>query len=278
MELNSQMGMFLASILGLVIPIFIMFWTFKGYDKHLDDQLIFLSLVLGFAVGMVTALIYRWTIAYYFPNLTNIVIFVVLMMMLPFFDNLLKLIILNMKKFGDRFDTTFYGASLGAGISSMVIMSKAFEYFTNGPIAQWKEEVGTDGSTDSEIKELLAQDHYSLAGLLFFTIAIVLINVSIGIYIGYGCHKRKSMRYVLKATLISVPFWIILLLWYAAGEWVIMCVGALYAGFVYYQLFYREKIQETVLPGYVPTVIQRKDLRKKGRMKKGKKRRKRRSN
>ena len=107
----------------------------------------------------------------------------VFIVLFEFSDQLLKTMLWNIGRLQIKKETTIYGLSLGLGFGSiftpfLVIASSSFL---------------TDGYY-----------HVSLIGL--GSIGIILFHAATGAYIGYGIYSGKTMKYLIIAIIIQIPF------------------------------------------------------------------------
>ena len=169
MDVLPQASLFL----GLIPALILMYIAIKGYDEFYKDKVVFITLVIGVIIGFVDAFIHL----YFF---SIIYLYVVL---LAFFDQLFKTIILNIGRFHENRETPIYGLSLGLGFGSS---------FTPLIIIA----ISSDPTSNVYVLSLAA----------IGSIGIILFHGATGAYIGYGVYQGKLTKYLLIAILLELPF------------------------------------------------------------------------
>jgi len=169
MDVLPQASLFL----GLIPALILMYIAIKGYDEFYKDKVVFITLVIGVIIGFVAAFIHL----YFF---SIIYLYVVL---LAFFDQLFKTIILNIGRFHENRETPIYGLSLGLGFGSS---------FTPLIIIA----ISSDPTSNVYVLSLAA----------IGSIGIILFHGATGAYIGYGVYQGKLTKYLLIAILLELPF------------------------------------------------------------------------
>jgi len=159
--------------LGIIPALIILYISLKGYEGHYKEKNIFLTFIVGIVLGFVSALVQSLT-------LPGIIIYMVI---LAFFDQLLKTMILNIGRLQKKRETVIYGLSLGLGFGS------AFTPFL----------IIAVGS-------LITSDIYVLALIAVGSLGLILFHGATGASIGYGISAGKLTRYLLPAIFIQIPF------------------------------------------------------------------------
>jgi len=161
----------LIPILGFGPALAVLYFALWRYDGFFDDRRVFLTMIVGLAMGMLVAFFNAWVHPLYY--------FYGYILGLPALEELFKLIVLNTKRFHGRFDTVFYGVSLGVGIGSMVTV--AFLYL---------------GLTTLGAAELVI--------VLALSFGLCFLHASTGVIIGWGVSKYRAWRGLGYAILIHV--------------------------------------------------------------------------
>jgi len=159
--------------LGIIPALILLYFGLKGYEGHYKDKTVFLTFVIGIILGFAAAFVQSLTIA-------GVIIYIIL---LAFFDQLLKTIVLNIGRFQEKRESTIYGLTLGLGFGS------AFTPFLI--IA---------------VSSLITSDIYVLSLLALGSLGIILFHGATGTYIGYGIYAGKLTKHLLTAIILQLPF------------------------------------------------------------------------
>jgi hypothetical protein len=174
MEIPIQAILFLGIIPALVI----LFFGLKGYDGIYKDKTVFLTFFIGIVFGVIAA-VARLMLA-------PVPLLIVYIILFAFFEQLLKTIVLNLRRLQRKKETTIYGLSLGLGFGSS---------FTPFLIIAGS----LSGQSDTTFLSLV-----TLGSLGF-----ILFHAATGAYIGFGIYSGKMTRYLFTAILLQIPFNII---------------------------------------------------------------------
>ncbi len=118
----------IAAAIGFAPAILLLFFTLQDYTyprvekPYFDDRKMFGLFAVGIALGAVIFVVQRQ-----FP-LEGLLIVL-------FFEEALKLIILNLPRFQKKVDTSFYGVSLGLGMGSTIALGTITFDLANAPLA-----------------------------------------------------------------------------------------------------------------------------------------------
>jgi len=159
--------------LGIIPALLLLYIVLKGYEGHYKDKTVFLTFVVGIVLGFISAIARSFT-------LPLMIIYIIL---LAFFEQLFKTIVLNLGRFHEKREITIYGLSLGLGFGSV---------FTPFLIIA--------GSASIE------GDVFVLSLIAIGSLGIILFHAATGAYIGYGIYDGKLIRYLLIAIIIQLPF------------------------------------------------------------------------
>jgi len=107
---------------------------------------------------------------------------ILLIILLAFFDQLLKTMILNLGRLQEKKETPIYGLSLGLGFGSA---------FTPMLIIA--------------VSSLITNDIYVLSAITVGSFGIILFHGSTGAFIGYGIYRGRLTKYLLTAVIIQLP-------------------------------------------------------------------------
>jgi len=173
--------------LGIIPALIFLYIALKGYEGHYKDKTIFLTFIIGIALGVIAAvarLLINPPYLIITPNISIIsrytIIFIILF---AFFEQLLKTIVLNIRRLQLKKETTIYGLSLGLGFGS------SFTPF-----------LVISGS-------MTGQSNLLFLGLVAFgSLGFILFHAACGAYIGYGIFVGKMTKYLFVAILLQIPF------------------------------------------------------------------------
>jgi hypothetical protein len=172
--------MMIAAALGVGPALALMFWTLKDHTypaverPFFDDRKLFLMLAVGMVIGVVV-----YVVQSYF-NLG----YLLFALLFAVFEELVKLIILNMPRFSRKLDTSFYGYALGLGIGSTMGFGAVFY---------------TMQQSDS-------MDIGIWATVFLLAIQMVLLHAATGAMIGAGAARGEMWGYFAQACLFHIGF------------------------------------------------------------------------
>lgn len=228
----SQLEFGAALVLGIGPALAILFLSLRRFDRPFteytlfDDRRVFFGLAAGMVFGALAAVLESSIGSFEFLVGLTVLFGAIL------FEELFKLVYLNRRGYQGRFDTTFYGVSLGVGAASTGVVGTVV----------W-------GSTASL---------YSVEGLLLlilFSVNLSLINADTGAIIGFGAAHGDMWLALEKAVGIRFAHFLILLafLMRAPQPWATLAVvtALVFAGIIYHYIYTQ------VLPGTLPEDIRR---------------------
>jgi RsiW-degrading membrane proteinase PrsW (M82 family) len=154
--------------IGIIPALIVLYIGLKGYEGHFKDRLIFLTFLVGIIIGFVSAVIELFT--QYIGLLFYIILF-------PILEQLFKTIVLNIRRFQEKQETTIYGLSLGLGFGSV---------FTPAAI----------------ILGNFQEVNLSFIAAIIGSFGIILFHAGTGVLIGYGVYSHKLSTYVTIAILL----------------------------------------------------------------------------
>ena len=240
MPLASHLAMSIGFFAGILPAVIIVFMTLKEYDDYYEDKHFFLLLVIGLFAGTMTSLIYYWSIFYLSTNLTLLSL-VAIIIGFALYEMLLFTIILSMKRFGAKYDLTYYGVVLGGSIAGVICMFSIFVFLFNF--------------------DLTNQAILSMA-LLIPTMPLTYISLSA--LMGYGISHNKYLKYgiwvVILKSIFNVVFifWFIAFLYWEERGWDLMIFGFVFGVLLYWYIIRQH------LPNSLPEAL-RKNMRRKKR-------------
>ena len=176
-----EMNMALAAVLGLGAALAIIYIVLRKYTYPAVEQPFFSdpSFFKLFTVGLIagTAIFVLYT----FFNGAWGSIFIAILFAVVF--ELVKLIVLNLKRYHGKSDTLFYGFGLGVGVGGAFAFG--FAFYASSVI-----------------------DLPAMSWVLFAVIAVqtVLIHSATGMTIGEGIARYRPFEFLLQALIISVSY------------------------------------------------------------------------
>ncbi|RLF30444.1 MAG: protease PrsW, partial [Thermoplasmata archaeon] len=164
--------------LGIVPALIILYFTLKGYEEYFKDKKIFLSFVAGLLAGFFSII---------FESFVRNFGVISLIILIPFFEQIVKTSILNSRLARGTEGAPIYGATLGLGFGSILTPFSIAIY-----ASKWSglEIVGLSIVTLGAI------------GFIFF-------HGATGIYIGYGVKSDRVWRYFIYAVLFQIPLMVV---------------------------------------------------------------------
>ena len=225
--------MFIAGAIGFAPAILLMFYTLKNYTypaverPFFDDRKVFFMFAVGIIIGVVLS-----SINYLVVNgdASSLILFAFLFALL---EELAKFVILNMKRFLQKLDTTFYGVTLGLGMGSTTGFGAAFFALT--------ALNGTAGPLDYIFLILLSTQLVLLHGATATTIAI-------------GSARGNPWPFLIQAIMVHLAVNLLMVPYYL-GETPLGYISfALALGFL--ALYYRH-VYGTMIPEQVSVALSR---------------------
>jgi len=161
--------------LGIIPALILLYIGLKGYEGYYKDKTIFLTFIIGIILGVIAAVV-RLVIYPPFFSIVFIVLF-------AFFEQLIKTIVLNIRRLQLKKETTIYGLSLGLGFGS------SFTPFL-----------------------VIAMSLSGQSSLGFLSLAVlgslgfILFHAASGAYIGFGIYSGKMTKLLFITIFLSIPF------------------------------------------------------------------------
>lgn len=156
-----------------IIPVLILFYiSLRGYEEYFKFKNVFITLVIGIIMGVITIIIEANTAA-------AGVLFVILY---PLLEQLIKTMFLNLRRFHGKKVTTIYGLSLGLGFGSIFILSALILLYMQGSV-----------------------NTFSLVLVILGSLGIVMLHGATGLYIGFGVYSYSLFKYLLLSIILHIP-------------------------------------------------------------------------
>ena len=173
----------IAAIIGIGPAFAIFYFSLRVYDRPyfsatvFESRRVFLALGIGLVFGFVVA-----AMSVFNRVQTNLVGSVTTLVLLVVFEEGFKLVYLNRKGYRARFDTTYVGLALGAGIAGSIGFTNAY---------QSAEGLG---------------DFFTSGSLLVFAIALTMVHAFTGSLIGFGCAFGDTLGRFIKVLIVRSVF------------------------------------------------------------------------
>ena len=225
---DEQLRFAISFIVGVGPAILLMWLSLRRFDypyapKSLfDDRRVFFAFAVGMGFGAFSSSIT-------FAISTSGLGIIVPLLAVALFEESFKVVYLNRKGYRGRFDTTFYGVSLGVGSGATLVMASIFN--ANPTLLR-----------SPQVPALVA-------ALALLSLSMTMILASTGGLIGFGTAQSKVLGYFLRAFLVRFSHLAILMFFFLGDDPVLSfsSLGAslVFAGIVY-AFVYREVLPETL--------------------------------
>jgi hypothetical protein len=225
--------MFIAGAIGFAPAILLMFYTLKNYTypaverPFFDDRKVFFMFAVGIMLGVVLASL---NYLFVYGDAFALVVYAFLFALV---EELLKYVILNMRRFLQKLDTTFYGVTLGLGIGSTTGFGAAFFALT--------ALKGTGGPFDYLLLVLLAVQLVLMHGATATTIAI-------------GSARGNPWPFLIQAIMVHLAVNLLMVPYYLGENPLGFISFALALGFL---VMYYRYMMRTMIPDVVSEALSR---------------------
>jgi hypothetical protein len=233
---DEQLRLGIALAIGIGPALLAMWLSLRRFDYPLapkalfDDRRVFFALAVGLAFGV-------------FASVLTVLVgsagigFVLTLLAVALFEVSFQLAYLNRKGYRGRFDTTFYGTSLGVGISATLVMATV--YTANPNIASRPDW---------------------FAYLVPFSLSTAFAMACVGSLVGYGAAHKEILRYTAGGYMVRASHLLILSFFFIGGGdpsfSVLLSVLSLAASLVFALAIYAYVYRE-ILPVTLPKDLQR---------------------
>lgn len=244
----------IAGALGIGPALAFMFHALRKYDvPHVDSPLfdtrtLFILLAVGMVFGGVSSYLSNAIIPPFAPFLEMLL----LLLLIALFEELFKLVIVNLKRFQLKYETTFYGLSLGLGTSSVAMIFLAGYTLVVFQPEGW---------------ELVAV----LASIGVYSVAMSGLQASTGSFIGYGAATGYVWNHFFQAMIYRVVFAVLIVPFFVGSQvsplvpYFSLAVATAFALIIYGHTYYR------ILPETLPDKVRKRKRREFRKMKIGSK-------
>lgn len=173
--------------LAAIIPaLLILLASYAPYDGHFRDNVLFLFFMGGLFAGMATALFETLLLL---PR-ESLYVAAMVLFGFPLLEQLLKLLVLNRRKYQGERASIFYGGSFGLGFGVMAVLFKSQR---DVPLLQYADP-----------GQLLVAPGRALE-FIALGLALLLAHFATGIVVGDGVRSRNLPRALGLAVLVVVP-------------------------------------------------------------------------
>lgn len=178
-------------LVGIVPALALLFFALKDYEGAFEERTLFRLFLWGIFLGLIAVIFEIFGFFSLDPKQAPIEYCVISVVALAVFQSLLKIMVLNRKKFQDQRETTFYGLSLGLGFGAMHSFGYSFAVLT--PLFQLRA-------------------YYYGVFIIIITFSNLLIQGATGTILGYASAYRKIFRWIGVAVLIHSGFNFVMLI------------------------------------------------------------------
>ncbi len=243
----SQLDFSIALVLGLAPALAIMYWSMRRFDipfteyRLFDDRRMFGGLAVGMIFGAFAGFVELLPLG-------DVVGVVLALGAFLIFEESFKMVWLNRKSYRGRFDTTFYGVSVGVGTAAMLVVANILVYLGRAGTAFYTPE--------------------NLVLFALFSVSLNLIQTDTGVLIGFGASRGETIWPYIKAVLVRLVH-VAMLLAFSLGAdepWSLISVATsiAFAAILYHYVY------TVLLPGTLPDDIRREMRREKRRARRAK--------
>ncbi len=176
--------MFIAAAVGIAPALALMYWSLRNYtypkvkQPFFDDRVVFTYLAIGLVIGVAV-----YAVQSYFDM--SFLLFALLFAVL---EEMIKLVLLNLRRFRGKLDTPFYGLTIGLGIGGAMGFGAVFQSL---PVLNF-------GDAPTAV----------LNGIILVILAVQfsLLHGSTGAIIGAGVARSMPFSYFSQAVLYHLAF------------------------------------------------------------------------
>jgi hypothetical protein len=174
------------AFIGFGPAVLLLYILLYRYEGMFSEKKLFLFFAVGMVAGMAVAAAHSYLELFYLLDLTSALL--ILVIGLSLLEELIKAIILNYPKFLLKHETPYFGAGLGLGMGSMIVMALGQESLRNTEVLDTSEILITGGI------------------LLLYSFNMAFLHGSNGVLVGYGSATGDIKRYVFIAILVHMIF------------------------------------------------------------------------
>lgn len=176
-------------LLGIIPALILLYISLKDWQDHYTEKTLFIMFILGIIIGFIVVLM-----STFYDLLIIILIF-------PFLEQIIKTMILNLRRSQAKQATVMYGLGFGLGFGSiyppafLILFSQA------------------------------EMSNFILVSTLLGSLGLLLIHGATGALIGYGIYQGKLLNFYFYSVLMLIGA--NLLMWIQVGyvQWITLLVG-----------------------------------------------------
>lgn len=233
-------------LIGFLPALLLLYTLINKYVDHFDDRKLFIFFAVGMVLGTIATAVQMIIVGSY-ETITIETILFIFVVAFTLFETLIKLVILNFPKLQGKHDTTHYGAAMGFGMGSMIILATA-QMLSQGDSAF--------GSASPDSAE-------TIVFLFLLSLNLSLLHGSTGAILGFGAFRKDILHSMTTALVIQAIFTLVYILaaFQSTAARISILLGLLlFMGFIYRYVY------TTIIANSLPrSVISRSRRKRKSR-------------
>jgi RsiW-degrading membrane proteinase PrsW (M82 family) len=242
---------YVGGIIGFAPALFLIWFCLRKYTypfvegSLFEDRRVFFMLAVGMVLGSLIFVFeqYLATLYTYDGGIDFIMFMLIFVLAFPLIEDMAKFVILNFKGYEGRFDSTFYGISLGAGYAATSMIGYVLLLMTKAD----REGV----SVSNEI----------WLGIIFFSICTAFIHCSVGATLGNATGKKLGLRGLPQAVVPHFVFNLLLFPWFVYDQIWYSLIFVIPVSFIIFYGVYKYTIPEA-MPKEVQKEMRRNERKK----------------
>ncbi|MDP6156188.1 MAG: hypothetical protein QF682_08660 [Candidatus Thermoplasmatota archaeon] len=198
MDLTGQFGLLLSSGIAIIPTALFIYFSLKLVYHKLEDKKLYFMLGLALFTGVLVG-VFQTFMGAYVRESGELFIILAIAVLFSLFDNLFKIILLNLERYRTKPETTFYGVCFSL-TGTMVVALHGFR------------EVAQEMNSPNIL--------VLIVGYFIFLFAAIAYHAAMGIYNGYYSSLGKfwTFSHISRVTLISLPFNGLIFFWYYSSH------------------------------------------------------------
>jgi hypothetical protein len=222
----------IAGVLGIGPALGILFHAMRRYDVPFVVEPLFDSskLFMLFAGGMIFGGIATFVSFVIIPSAPPFLILLAVLIALALFEELFKFMVVNLKQFQLNYETTFYGLSLGLGMSSIIMLMTSYVLIPT--------------EFDS------AEAYVAVMLTIAYSISICSLHASTGAYIGYGSSTGYVWNYFFQAMISRVAYAVLIVPFILGDDLTLSAISIIVA--VVFTILLYVHVYTRILPETLP--------------------------
>jgi hypothetical protein len=230
--------LFIAAAIGIGPALALMYWSLRNYtypkvkQPFFDDRVVFTYLAIGLVIG----------VAVYAVQSSFDMAFLLFALLFAVLEEMVKLVLLNLRRFRGKLDTPFYGLTIGLGVGGAMGFGAVFQSlpvlsFGDAPIALFNAVI-----------------------LVIIAVQFCLLHGSNGAIIGVGVAKSMPFSYFSQAVLYHLAFNMLMIGFYlplsVPFNYLALIAATIVVIYSYWHVHYR------VLPDIISKAVERFEKKK----------------